>query len=69
MSMDIHEVLQHLPHRYPFLMIDRVLNCMPGEHLTALKNVTNNEPFFQGSFPHAPVKQGGIGAPGKGRGR
>lgn len=56
--MDIHEVLQHLPHRYPFLMIDRVLNCMPGESLTALKNVTINEPFFQGHFPHRPVMPG-----------
>lgn len=57
-SMDIHEVLQHLPHRYPFLMIDRVLACTPGESLTALKNVTINEPFFQGHFPLRPVMPG-----------
>ncbi|MDA1108003.1 MAG: 3-hydroxyacyl-ACP dehydratase FabZ [Proteobacteria bacterium] len=57
-SMDIHEVLQHLPHRYPFLMIDRVLTCIPGESLTALKNVTINEPFFQGHFPLRPVMPG-----------
>lgn len=57
-GMDIHEVLQHLPHRYPFLMIDRVLTCIPGESLTALKNVTINEPFFQGHFPHRPVMPG-----------
>ncbi|MDO9371736.1 MAG: 3-hydroxyacyl-ACP dehydratase FabZ [Gammaproteobacteria bacterium] len=57
-SMDIHEVLQHLPHRYPFLMIDRVLTCIPGESLTALKNVTINEPFFQGHFPNRPVMPG-----------
>jgi 3-hydroxyacyl-[acyl-carrier-protein] dehydratase len=57
-SMDIHEVLQYLPHRYPFLLIDRVLNCTPGESLTAVKNVTVNEPFFQGHFPHRPVMPG-----------
>lgn len=57
-GLDIHEVLQHLPHRYPFLMIDRVLDCTPGESLKALKNVTINEPFFQGHFPHRPVMPG-----------
>ncbi len=57
-GMDIHEVLQHLPHRYPFLMIDRVLTCIPGESLTALKNVTVNEPYFQGHFPNRPVMPG-----------
>lgn len=57
-SMDIHEVLQYLPHRYPFLLIDRVLDCTPGESLTAIKNVTVNEPFFQGHFPHRPVMPG-----------
>jgi len=57
-SMDIHEVLQYLPHRYPFLLIDRVLDCAPGESLTAIKNVTVNEPFFQGHFPHRPVMPG-----------
>jgi 3-hydroxyacyl-[acyl-carrier-protein] dehydratase len=48
-------VLEYLPHRYPFLLIDRVLECVPGESLTALKNVTINEPFFQGHFPGHPV--------------
>jgi 3-hydroxyacyl-[acyl-carrier-protein] dehydratase len=56
--MDIHEVLEYLPHRYPFLLIDRVLSCEPGKSLTALKNVTINEPFFSGHFPHHPVMPG-----------
>lgn len=57
-DMDIHEVLKHLPHRYPFLLIDRVLECTPGESVLALKNVTINEPFFQGHFPQRPVMPG-----------
>ena len=57
-GMDIHEVLKSLPHRYPFLLIDRVLSCEPGKHITALKNVTINEPFFSGHFPHHPVMPG-----------
>lgn len=57
-SMDIHQILQHLPHRYPFLLIDRVLNYTLGESLTAIKNVTYNEPFFQGHFPHRRVMPG-----------
>ena len=56
--MDIHEILKYLPHRYPFLLIDRVLSCEPGKHITALKNVTINEPFFSGHFPHHPVMPG-----------
>ena len=47
-AMDIHEVLQHLPHRYPFLLIDRVLEVVPNESIVALKNVSMNEPFFPG---------------------
>ena len=47
-AMDIKAVLEHLPHRYPFLLIDRVLECEPGKRIVALKNVTVNEPFFQG---------------------
>lgn len=59
-AMDIHEVLKQLPHRYPFLLVDRVLECLPGESLTALKNVTVNEPYFVGHFPHRPVMPGVI---------
>ena len=55
MDMPIEEVLEHLPHRYPFLLIDRVLECVPGRSLVALKNVTINEPFFPGHFPRRPV--------------
>ena len=57
-SMDIHEVLEFLPHRYPFLLVDRVISCEPGKRLTAIKNVTINEPFFGGHFPHHPVMPG-----------
>ena len=56
--MNIHEILKYLPHRYPFLMIDRVLACEPGKSIEALKNVTINEPFFAGHFPHHPVMPG-----------
>ncbi len=56
--MNIHEVLEYLPHRYPFLLIDRVLDFQPGEFLVAVKNVTVNEPFFPGHFPHRPVFPG-----------
>lgn len=56
--MDIYGVLKHLPHRYPFLLIDRVLEYKEGERLVALKNVTMNEHFFQGHFPHRPVMPG-----------
>ena len=54
-EMDIKDVLRYLPHRYPFLLIDRVLACTPGSSLVALKNVTVNEPFFSGHFPHRPI--------------
>ena len=57
-TLDIHEVLKYLPHRYPFLLIDRVVDFTPGESLTAIKNVTINEPFFPGHFPHRPVMPG-----------
>lgn len=57
-SMNIHEVLKRLPHRYPFLLIDRVLTCEPGKTLVALKNVTINEPFFAGHFPRHPIMPG-----------
>ena len=57
-SLDIHKVLEMLPHRYPFLLIDRVLDYTKGESLTAIKNVTINEPFFPGHFPRRPVMPG-----------
>ena len=56
--MNIHKILDILPHRYPFLLIDRVLSCEPGKEVRALKNVTINEPFFNGHFPHYPVMPG-----------
>ena len=56
--MDIHQILQKLPHRYPFLMVDRVLEIEMGKRIKALKNVTINEPFFTGHFPHRPVMPG-----------
>ncbi len=59
-QMDIDAILRQLPHRYPFLLIDRVLECQPGEHIRALKNVTFNEPYFSGHFPHRPVMPGVI---------
>lgn len=55
---DILEILRLLPHRYPFVMIDRVLSVVVNEEVTALKNVTINEPFFQGHFPEKPVMPG-----------
>ena len=56
--IDIHKIREILPHRYPFLMVDRVLDYTLGERLTAIKNVTINEPFFQGHFPERPVFPG-----------
>jgi 3-hydroxyacyl-[acyl-carrier-protein] dehydratase len=60
LQLDIHEILRRLPHRYPFLLVDRVLECVPGHKVRALKNVTMNEPYFQGHFPHRPVMPGVI---------
>jgi len=56
--MDIHQILKQLPHRYPFLLVDRVLEIEKGKRIKALKNVTINEPFFTGHFPHRPVMPG-----------
>ncbi len=56
--MSVNEIMKHLPHRYPFLLVDRVIECIPGHSLTAIKNVTINEPFFQGHFPQAPLMPG-----------
>jgi 3-hydroxyacyl-[acyl-carrier-protein] dehydratase len=56
--MDIHKILAKLPHRYPFLLVDRVLEVVANDRIRALKNVTINEPFFQGHFPNRPVMPG-----------
>ena len=56
--MDIHQILKKLPHRYPFLMVDRVLELEKGQRIRALKNVSVNEPYFVGHFPHLPVMPG-----------
>jgi len=56
--MDIHEILKLLPHRYPFLLVDRVVALEKGKSIRAIKNVTINEPFFIGHFPHRPVMPG-----------
>ncbi len=58
LKMDIETIMRHLPHRYPFLLVDRVLACEPGQYIHALKNVTFNEPFFPGHFPHRPLMPG-----------
>jgi len=57
-QLDMQAILERLPHRYPFLLVDRVLECRPGESIRALKNVTYNEPFFPGHFPDRPVMPG-----------
>jgi 3-hydroxyacyl-[acyl-carrier-protein] dehydratase len=58
MQLDIHEILKHLPHRYPFVLIDRITDLRLNEEITAIKNVTINEPFFPGHFPYHPVMPG-----------
>jgi len=58
LKMDIEAIMRQLPHRYPFLLVDRVLACEAGRYIHALKNVTVNEPFFPGHFPHRPVMPG-----------
>jgi len=58
LELDISKVMELLPHRYPFLLIDRVVEIEPGKSLSAIKNVTINEPFFQGHFPNQPVMPG-----------
>ncbi len=57
-AMEIGQIMNYLPHRYPFLLIDRVIECVEGERLVALKNVSINEPFFNGHFPDYPVMPG-----------
>lgn len=56
--MDIYQILKQLPHRYPILLVDRVLEIEGGKYIKALKNVSVNEPFFEGHFPHHPVMPG-----------
>jgi len=56
--MDVNEIRKYLPHRYPFLLVDRVVELVPGESIVAYKNVTVNEPFFNGHFPDHPVMPG-----------
>ena len=56
--LDINAILKQLPHRYPFLLVDRVIECEKGKTIRAIKNVTYNEPFFPGHFPHRPVMPG-----------
>jgi 3-hydroxyacyl-[acyl-carrier-protein] dehydratase len=57
-SLNIHEILEYLPHRYPFLLIDRVIECELGKRIRALKNVSVNEPYFNGHFPYYKVMPG-----------
>jgi beta-hydroxyacyl-ACP dehydratase FabZ len=57
-TYDIQAIMDFLPHRYPFILVDRILDLVPGEKITALKNVTINEPFFQGHFPTHPIMPG-----------
>ncbi|MFO7644459.1 MAG: 3-hydroxyacyl-ACP dehydratase FabZ [Desulfosarcina sp.] len=57
-TSDIRSILQHLPHRYPFLLVDRVIAFVKAKSIVALKNVTINEPFFQGHFPDTPIMPG-----------
>lgn len=58
MELDIKEIMARLPHRYPMLLVDRVLEMVPGKSVVAIKNVSINEPFFEGHFPHMPVMPG-----------
>ena len=57
-SYDIQAIMELLPHRYPFLLVDRIIEVIPGDKIFALKNVTINEPFFQGHFPDKPIMPG-----------
>jgi 3-hydroxyacyl-[acyl-carrier-protein] dehydratase len=57
-TLDILQIQEYLPHRYPFLLVDKVIACEPKVRLVAIKNVTYNEPFFQGHFPHLPIFPG-----------
>jgi beta-hydroxyacyl-ACP dehydratase FabZ len=56
--LDVRKIMRYLPHRYPFILVDRILELDPNKSITGLKNVTINEPFFQGHFPTAPIMPG-----------
>jgi 3-hydroxyacyl-[acyl-carrier-protein] dehydratase len=56
--MDVQAIMQHIPHRYPFLLVDRILELEPNQRVVGLKNVSMNEPFFQGHFPGTPIMPG-----------
>lgn len=58
MELDVNQIMERLPHRYPMLLVDRVLEMVPGKSIVAIKNVSINEPFFTGHFPHHPVMPG-----------
>lgn len=58
LSFDIEEIMGMIPHRYPFLLIDRITECVPGQYAKGYKNLTFNEPFFQGHFPNKPIMPG-----------
>ena len=58
LSFDIEQIMEMIPHRYPFLLIDRITECVPGQYAKGYKNLTFNEPFFQGHFPKKPVMPG-----------
>lgn len=58
MEFDVKQIMERLPHRYPMLLVDRVIEMIPGKSVVAIKNVTINEPFFTGHFPHLPVMPG-----------
>ena len=64
---DIQDIMEYLPHRYPFLLVDRILELVPGERVAGLKNVTINEPFFQGHFPGKPIMPGVLIVEGMGQ--
>lgn len=58
LSMDIMEIMEMIPHRYPFLLVDRITECVPGKYAKGYKNLTMNEAFFQGHFPNNPIMPG-----------